>query len=323
MTARTLLYLSAADVLRVGVTAREARIAVLRAFEGLALGENINVPKTSLEIGPGHIFQALSAASAGAGIATLKWVAAAPVAAGADGQGINGLICVNDYASGAPVAVLDGDEITLIRTAAMSAAAAVHLAPPSPRAIGFVGCGRQALAHLDAFSDLFPGLQRALAFSRSEGSARRLAEAADEIGIDGEVVSDPDDLLRRCDIVISMVPGAPGLRAFLDARLMPEASFASAVDIGRSWIPASLGAFDVLATDSLAQSKAPYDVDTKPVEGAAFAADLSLLASGAYTMTSPGRAMFCFRGLGLADLALAGIVVEKAKALGIGTTLER
>lgn len=323
MSARELLYLSAADVLATGVTPREAREAVLRAFAALARGEAVSLPKSTIEIGPGHIFQAMSAASAGDGIATVKWVAAAPVAAGAAGQGISGLICVSDRATGAPLAVLDGDEITLVRTAAMSAAAAVHLAPAAPRSIGFVGCGRQALAHLAAFADLFPGLERALAFSRSEASARRLAEAAGGIGLAGEVVPDPDDLVRRSDIVVSMVPGAPGLRAFLDARLLPAHAFVSAVDIGRSWLPASLGAFDVLATDSLAQSRAPYDVDTKPVEGVAFSIDLGQMASGAWTMAAPGRTMFCFRGLGIADLALAGLVVAKARSLGIGTPLPR
>ena len=323
MSARELLYLSAADVLATGVTPREAREAVLRAFAALARGEAVSLPKSTIEIGPGHIFQAMSAASAGDGIATVKWVAAAPVAAGAAGQGISGLICVSDRATGAPLAVLDGDEITLIRTAAMSAAAAAYLAPARPRTIGFVGCGRQAFAHLDAFADLFPGLETALAHSRREASARRLAEAADEIGMSGEVTPDASELLRRCDIVISMVPGAPGLSPFLDARLMPEHAFASAVDIGRSWLPASLGAFDVLATDSLDQSKAPYDVDTKPVEGVAFATDLPRMASGAWAMAGPGRAMFCFRGLGIADLALAGLVVAWARARGIGTRLPR
>lgn len=323
MSGRELLYLCAADVLAAGVTPREAREAVLGAFAELHRGDAVSLPKSTIEIGPGHIFQAMSAASAGQGIATVKWVSAAPVPAGADAQGIHGLICVNDRASGAPVAVLDGDEITLVRTAAMSAAAAAHLAPAAPRSIGFVGCGRQALAHLDAFADLFPGLETALAFSRSAASARRLAAAAGEKGLKAEATTDADALLRRSDIVVSMVPGAPGLAAFLDARLLPAHAFVSAVDIGRSWMPASLGAFDVRATDSLAQSRAPYDVDTRPVEDAPFATDLAQLAGGAWTTDAPGRALFCFRGLGIADLALAGLVVAKAKAQGIGTRLPR
>lgn len=64
-------------------------------------------------------------------------------------------------------------------------------------------------------------------------------------------------------------------------------------------------------------------MNTKPVEGVAFATDLARMAGGAWTMPAPGRAMFCFRGLGIADLALAGLVVNTARSRGIGTLLPR
>ena len=202
----TLIYLSRRDVEAVGVTPDEAREAVLQVFAEHAAGLNASLPKSSIEIGPGHGFQAMAAASESAGIATLKWVAMAPVAPGSTLPGINGLICASDYATGAPLAVLDGDVITLIRTAAMSAAAATRLAPADPRVMGFVGCGSQAHAHLAAFTALFPGLTTVLAMSRTRSSADTLAEAAARKGLASEVLNDADELLRRSDIVISTVP---------------------------------------------------------------------------------------------------------------------
>lgn len=319
----SLLYLSRRDVRSLALPPRDARQAVLQAFRDHAAGLNRSLPKSSLDLGPGHGFQAMPAASSAQAIATLKWVAMAPVPAGSAAQGINALICVSDYASGAPLALLDGDEITLIRTAAMSAAAASYLAPPEPRTIGFVGCGQQAYAHLDAFLDLYPGLATALAMSRSRASAEHLAEAAVSRGLSAEVVADADQLLSRSDIVISMVPGAPGLEPFLDASRLPASSFASAVDIGRSWRPETLPAFDFLATDSLAQSKAPYDINSQPVETVRFHDDLIHIAQRGTALAQPRRAMFCFRGFALADLALAGLVIRKAREAGIGTRLER
>lgn len=191
----TLLYLSRRDVRSTGITPAEARHAVLRAFRDHAAGLNRSLPKASLDIGPGHGFQSMPAASATSGIATLKWVAMAPVPAGSTAQGINGLLCVSDYTSGAPIAVMDADEITLIRTAAMSAAAAVYLAPQDPKVIGFVGCGQQARAHLDAFVDLFPELSAVLTFSRSTDSAEALAEEARSRGLNTESTGNADDLL--------------------------------------------------------------------------------------------------------------------------------
>lgn len=318
-----LLYLSRSDVRSLGLSPRDAREAVLQSFRDHAEGRNRSLPKSSLDLGPGHGFQAMPAASSAEAIATLKWVAMAPVPPGSTAQGINALICVSDYASGAPLAMLDGDEITLIRTAAMSAAAASFLAPATPRTIGFVGCGQQAYAHLDAFLDLYPGMTTALMLSRSRASAERLAEAVVSRGLSAEISSDADQLLVRSDIVVSMVPGAPGLSPFLDASRMPAASFACAVDIGRSWRPEALPAFDFLATDSLAQSKAPYDVNSQPVETVRFHDDLIHIAQRGSALEQPKRAMFCFRGFALADLALAGLALRKARAAGIGTRLPR
>ena len=319
----SLLYLCRADVQALEVTPREAREAVLQAFSDNAAGRNQSLPKAGMTIGPGHGFQAMPAASAAQGIATLKWVAMAPVPAGSSARAINGLICVNDHNTGAPIAVLDGDEITLIRTAAISAAAAARMAPADPAVIGMIGCGLQAHAHLDAFRDLYPGLQHVLAFSRSRGSAEKLAAAAVAAGLTAAVVADADTILAQADIVISMVPGALGLRPFLDARKMKPVAFACAVDIGRSWLPESLPAFDMLVTDSLAQSTAPYDVDGNPVTTAQFETDLVQLAGRTGLAAATRRSFFCFRGVSLADLALAGLVVGKAKASGRGLTLPR
>lgn len=318
-----LLYLSHKDVRACSVTPREAREAVLAAFRDHAAGRNRSLPKSALALGPGHAFQAMTAASQAQAIATVKWVASAPSQEGSSVPSVSALICVSDYVTGTPLAILDGDEITLVRTAAMSAAAASLLAPPDARTIGFVGCGLQAHAHLAAFHDLYPGLTTTLMLSRSRSSAERLAEAAAAQSLTTEIVDDADRLLARSDIVISMVPATPGLRPFLDASRMKPASFAAAVDTGRSWLPEALPAFDLLATDSLAQSQAPYDVDGQPVASVRFGHDLAALSQTPLADAGTKRSLFCFRGFALADLALAHLVLEKARAGGIGTLLPR
>ncbi len=321
--AGSLLYLSRAEVQALGITPRAAREAVLRAFRDHAAGLSHSLPKAAISLGPGHGFQAMPAASAGQGIASVKWVAMAPVPAGAGMPGISGLILVSDYASGAPLAVLDGDEITLLRTAAMSAAASACMAPPAPRVIGLVGCGAQAPAHLAAFHDLYPGLTRALLVSRSRASAERVAGLARARGLAAEVLDDAAPLLEAADLVVSLVPGAPGLRPFLDARQMRPVAFAAAVDTGRSWLPDSFPAFDLLATDSLAQSQAPYDVAGNPVTTARFGNDLVHLAGTDRPVAPDARSLFCFRGFAIADLALAALVLDRARAAGRGLRLER
>lgn len=318
----TLVYLSAADIRSLELPPALARESVMKTFGDHAKGLNQCLPKAALDLGPGHGFQSMAAASKSDGIATIKWVSMVPVAAGSTQAGIHATICVSDYATGQPLAVMDGNEITLIRTAAMSAAAAATMVSGNPRTIGMVGCGLQAHEHLAAFTDLFPGLEKLVAFSRSRHSAERLAERARQIGLQAETADHADQVLRQSDIVVSMVPGAPGLEAFLDARLLKPDAFVSAVDIGRSWLPESLAAFDLRATDSLTQSRTPYDSLTRPVESAPFHTDLVELCGGR-TFDRAGRKLFCFRGYGLGDLALAGVVWRKAKDSGAGVGLPR
>jgi alanine dehydrogenase len=321
MMSGTLLYLSERDVQSLAIPPADARRVVLQAFRDHAASLNLSLPKSALMLGAGHGFQAMPAASSTQGIATLKWVAMAPVPPGGTARGINGLIIVSDYESGVPIAVLDGNEITLMRTAAMSAAAASCMAPSDPKSIGFIGSGLQAHAHLAAFLDLYPGLRQAFTFSRSRSSAESLAAAATQRGLDATVTGDADAVLAQCDIVISMVPGAPGLKAFLDARRMKKAAFACAVDTGRSWIPESLPAFDILVTDSLAQSKAPYDINGDPVTTVRFGNDLVHIAGVDQPVASTVRSLFCYRGFAIADLAVAHLVIEHARDAGKGTSL--
>lgn len=318
-----LLYLSNADIQALNISPREAREAILARFRDNAAGRNVGLPKSAINIGPGAWFLSMTSASEADGIATMKWVAVVPVEEDLARARVNGLVCVSDYKTGLPIAVIDGNSITLIRTAAMSAAAAVYLAPEAPATIGLVGCGLQALSHLDAFVDLFPSLCRIYLLSRSARSAERIAAAASEKQLVPIIANDPDALLRESEIVVSMVPSSPGLKPFLDARLLPVSSFAAAVDWGRSWRSESFTAFDRLVTDSLEQSKSPVDALGKPVEFAKFHDDLGHLAFRSSRPVASIRALFAFQGFVIGDLALAELAVRKARALGIGTILPR
>lgn len=317
-----ILYLNADAIRSLELSPAMARESIITAFRDHAEGRNSFNPKSSLDLGPGHTFQSMAAASEAHGTASIKWVSAVPMGPRSALAAVNATICISDYWNGQTVAILDGNEITLVRTAGISAAAAAHMVTDAPKTIGMIGCGLQAHAHLAAFAALFPSLDTVIAISRSRGSAEALAEAARQRGMAGIVADDHDTVLAESDIVISMVPGAPGLTPFLDARLTKADAFVAAVDIGRSWLPESLPAFDFLATDSLTQSTSPYDVNGKPVGTVTFDTDLVALCGGR-EKARPGRRFFCFRGLGLADHAVATLALEQAKARGIGLRLPR
>lgn len=86
--------------------------------------------------------------------------------------------------------------------------------------------------------------------------------------------------------------------------------------IGRSWLPESFPAFDLRVTDCLVQSKAPYDVNGRPVDTAPFGTDLVELCSET-SEARIGRRLFCFRGFALADLAVARLALQMARDRGL------
>jgi ornithine cyclodeaminase/alanine dehydrogenase-like protein (mu-crystallin family) len=320
MTA-SLLYLSAADVRAAGVSPDALRAAVAAVFAAKARGEAKAEPKLSVAIAPGHFFQAMPGALLSSGVAGMKWVGVVP-AGQTTGPTISALIVLADLATGAPVAVMDGTWITGARTAAMTALAAGKLARADSATIGFVGCGIQARSHLEALRRVLPRLADVVAYSRSEASAERFAAEAREGGLAAETTRNPREAVEGLDVVVTTVPAAPGLAAFLDPAWLAPGAFASAVDLGRSWVADRLRSLDLLATDEHEQSRI-LGAAGKLAWGGPYHADLAGLVTGREPgRTDPGqRAMFLFAGHSLADLAAAEAVLDAARRRGIGTAL--
>jgi ornithine cyclodeaminase/alanine dehydrogenase-like protein (mu-crystallin family) len=317
-----MLYLSAADLRAVDLPPAAAREAVLAAFRAYRAGHAVSRPKLAIPLGPGHGFQSMCAASAEIGLAANKWLGMANVAPGSGLPTIHAMVMLNDHATGQLRAIMDGDVLTAIRTAAMSAAAASVLARPGSRVIGFVGCGLQAHAHLAALRDLLPGLDRVLATSRTRRSAEALLAASQ---LPGDVSDDPEAVIRASDIVVTSVPLTDGLQPFLDPAWLRPGAFVTSVDVGRSWLPAGLSALDLLAIDDHAQQAASPAIAPGLGPLGSFSADLAELAAGDKPgRTTPDqRTMFIFRGFALADLAVAAAIYDRARAHGIGQWLPR
>ena len=216
-----------------------------------------------------------------------------------------------------PVAILDAEHITAVRTAAISLVAARRLARVESRSIGFVGCGVQAASHLDALASELP-IEHIVAFSRRRESAEALCVGAAATGIAGQVVEDADDAIAGVDIAVSSIPDRPGFRPFLDAGRLRAGALAIGVDLGRSWTPATFTAFDRVAVDDLRRHAASPMVTTVPVD-----ADLVSLIAEPRRTDRTARIAFMFGGVGLGDFAAASICLQRARERGVGVMLER
>jgi len=324
-SSRTVIrYLSREDVERLGLRGTALAAAIEGTLQAASRGAAKNFPKTSSIRPDGRLFQSIMAVGFEAPapvMAATKIVGLSPANHERGLPHIGGLIVLNDGETGMPVAVMDATWITEARTAALSLVAARRYARPDARRIGFIGCGAQARAHLAVFSEVFP-LASVTAYSRGRPSVEVLAERARGMGLEAEIADAPHDAVHGQDIVISSVPDSPGLTPFLSAEWLSPGSFASLVDLGRSWQPEGFETFEHRLVDDRAQAEAsrhfrkltpdgPYNADLIEM-----AVDPSLLRQ-----SERARAVLTFQGMALADLAAAALAMERAAGTGIGTLL--
>lgn len=105
-----------------------------------------------------------------------------------------------DAASGAPLAQIDGDEITARRTAAASSLAARYLARPDAGRLLVVGAGRVASLLAEAYSAVRP-LRQVQVWARTTDAATALVGALCAQGYAATVCTDLEAGVRQADIV--------------------------------------------------------------------------------------------------------------------------
>ncbi|MCP4385523.1 MAG: ornithine cyclodeaminase family protein [Hyphomicrobiales bacterium] len=122
--------------------------AIREAFIARAAGRTALQPRRRISIGDAKL-STMAAILADAGIAGAK------VYTTVGGQ-FRFVVLLFDATDGSPLACIEADTFTEIRTAAVTEAAAVVLGPPNPSKLAVFGTGVQARAHANAFARRFP-----------------------------------------------------------------------------------------------------------------------------------------------------------------------
>ena len=222
---------------------------------------------------------------------------------------INALVTLLDSRSGLPLAVLDGNWVTAVRTAGLSAVAAKRLARPDASVAAFIGCGVQAHSHLQAFAALFP-LTCVRAYARG-ASRESFCQNAEKMGLIATACQTAEAAIHGADLIVTSVTLSPQLTPFLDARWLKPGAFVTMTDLAAPWLTGSLSALDSIIVDDLEQEASM----PKPLADPALVrGDLTGLVTGdaAGRCATEERTAFVFRGLALGDLAVAGLAYQRA-----------
>ena len=101
-----------------------------------------------------------------------------------EGLGNRYLVLLYGVRSGQLLAVFDADELTRIRTAAVTALAATYMCPEPLTSVAIIGTGFEAAGHIRCFAELFP-LKQVVAYSPNAERCTNFArEMSAEIGIE-------------------------------------------------------------------------------------------------------------------------------------------
>src|SRR3954462_9437024 len=164
-------------------------------------------PKVYLLAPPNGDFRAMPAR--GSGIAILKWVTSFPGNPARGLPAVMGVICVSSEEDGRPLALIDAQAVTALRTGAVAAIAAQELAREDAATAGIIGCGLHGAwaARCLAAAEYGPGV----CFDPDPDRAGALAG---ELG--WEAGSREDAL--GCDVVTCVTPGSAPVVAASDLR---------------------------------------------------------------------------------------------------------
>ncbi len=184
---------------------------------------------------------------------------------------VQGAMLLFDSVSGALSAILDGPLVTKWKTAGDSVLGARLLARKEAKSYLVVGAGTVAKTLIQAYREVFPGLETFTVWARSEDKAKALADDMAEDGVMVEVATDLAAAVGQADIISTATmtkdpilkgawikPGAhvdligayrPDMREADDDLMLKGSLFVDAREttigeIGELMIPMAAGLFD-------------------------------------------------------------------------------
>lgn len=314
------LFLTESDVSSL-VSVRDLVDALEGAFQDKAAGRAANVPRSRVSLPSGAVLHVMSAAWATGGVLGMK-------AYTTSRDGGRFLVLLYDERGGL-LAILQADTLGQRRTGAATGLATRHMARPDARTVGVIGAGWQARTQLEAVCAVRP-VEQAWVFSRTaerrEAFAREMTEL---LNLPVRAVGSAEEAVREADVVCTITTSREPV--LLGRWLRPGVHVNAA---GSNWAhrreldAEAVRRADRVVVDDLPQAQIESgDLIQAAAEGA-FRWDRAVELADVVAGRAFGRAsgeevtLFCSQGVALEDVVAARLVYERARARGVGRTLD-
>jgi len=316
------LYLSRADVERVGLEMRAIIDLLEQAFMEKGRGKVEMPPKPGVHTMPDAFIHAMPAYIPAMKSAGLKWVSGYPENFKRGLPYISGLLILNDVETGIPYAVMDCSWITAYRTAAASALAAKYLARAESQTVGILACGVQGRTNLEALACLFK-IKKVFAFDvLPKVQEKYVGEMNNQLGLDIVGVKEPRQAVTDADMIVTSGPILKHPTPTIDKDWLKPGAFASAVDFDSYFTGAAMAQMDRISTDDHGQYQYYKSVGYFQHTPDPYA-DLGELVAGLKSgrQSASERTMAINLGLALDDMAVAPTIYRMAREKGLGAFL--
>jgi alanine dehydrogenase len=306
------------------VSADDAFAAVEACFSAMARGEAYNFPVVREALGEGRQYGFKSGLDRAGGQLGVKAGGYFP---GNAAKGIinhQSTVFLFDPETGRPTAMVGGGLLTALRTAAASAISIDRLARKDAKVLGMVGAGHQAGFQFRAAARVRQ-FDKVIAWNLHPDMLPKLGAIAAELGLPFEAV--PLDRMVEADVIVT-ITSSPAA-SLLERHVKPGTHLAcmGTDTVGKQEVEPSLLARATVFADEVAQSvtlgEAQHAVAAGLVDASAIT-PLGMVLTGAH----PGRrsaeeiTLFDGTGVGLQDIAVAGVAVRRALERGLGTPVE-
>jgi N-[(2S)-2-amino-2-carboxyethyl]-L-glutamate dehydrogenase len=255
----------------------------------------------------------------------MKWIASFPQNRERGLPRASALIILNSPETGFPIALMDGTLISAMRTGAVTALGVQHLAPKATRKVGLIGAGVQARTQILGLISALP-LEEIALYNRTRSHAESLAEETQERW--GAPVTPVDSIGEACcdaDIVLTVTTA---LEPLIAARYIKPGALTIQLsghecefDLVRQCSKLVTDDWDVLKHRGIITPAVMFS------QGLLKDSDIHANLGDLIVGRKPGRETdserihFAHMGMGIADIALASSVYQRAQQRKSGTTL--
>lgn len=318
-----ILYLSRTDLVALGLAMPDVITVVHEAILAQNRGETVMPSKASLGWKDGGRLNGNSAFIAEPASLGIKWNAEVPANVAAGLPNLTALVLLNDPETGFPSAIIDGTWITALRTGAASAITARHLAPSVVRELALIGCGVQMRTQLlGLLTVLDPEVIRIFDIVPSAAEAFK-AQMEARTGRQITICQSAEAAVRGAGVVVSATKFALVPDPTLKGEWLAPGCLLMPIDVATAWEPAAFLPADKFVTDRWSILKSVAEAGHFPQGMPPLHAELHEIVAG----TRPGRVsdgefiVSMNEGMPIEDMALGRLVLDRARAAGLGTSL--